>query len=57
VWLGGGQAVAASGYLLIAFFPVIGFFILWGTIRAIGWVGAVFFSRRSKQSIRYNPLT
>lgn len=30
-------------YLLIAILPVLGFFIPWGTVRAIGWVGAGFF--------------
>jgi hypothetical protein len=29
-------------YLLVALFPVFGFLIPWGTIRAIGWVGAGF---------------
>ena len=29
-------------YLLIALFPVLGFFIPWGAVRAIGWVGAGF---------------
>jgi hypothetical protein len=29
-------------YLLIAFFPIVGFFIPWGAVRAIGWVGAGF---------------
>jgi hypothetical protein len=29
-------------YLLIALFPVFGFFIPWGAVRAIGWVGAGF---------------
>jgi hypothetical protein len=29
-------------YLLAALFPVLGFFIPWGAIRAIGWVGAGF---------------
>jgi len=28
--------------LLIALFPAIGFFIPWGAVRAIGWVGAGF---------------
>jgi len=30
-------------YLLVALFPVFGFFIPWGAIRAIGWVAAGFF--------------
>ncbi len=30
-------------YLLAGVFPVLGFFILWCTIRGIGWVGAGFF--------------
>ena len=29
-------------YLLVALFPILGFFIPWGAIRAIGWVGAGF---------------
>jgi hypothetical protein len=29
-------------YLLIAFLPIIGFFIPWSAVRAIGWVGAGF---------------
>jgi hypothetical protein len=33
---------SAWTYLLIALFPVLGFFIPWGAIRAIGWVGAGF---------------
>jgi hypothetical protein len=35
-------APAAWEYLLIALFPLLGFFIPWGAIRAIGWVGAGF---------------
>jgi hypothetical protein len=35
-------APAAWLYLLIALFPVLGFLIPWGAIRAIGWVGAGF---------------
>lgn len=44
----GGQTVyptrapAVWTYLLIALFPVIGFFIPWIAIRAIGWVGSGF---------------
>jgi len=30
-------------YLLITILPVLGFFIPWGAVRAIGWVGAGFF--------------
>jgi hypothetical protein len=37
------SAPSAWLYLLIALFPVFGFFIPWGAIRAIGWVGAGFF--------------
>jgi hypothetical protein len=33
---------AAWTYLLIALFPVLGFFIPWCTIRAVGWAGAGF---------------
>jgi predicted small secreted protein len=29
-------------YILVVLFPVLGFFIPWGAIRAIGWVGAGF---------------
>ncbi len=35
-------APSAWLYLLIALFPILGFFIPWGAIRAIGWVGAGF---------------
>jgi hypothetical protein len=35
-------APSAWTYLLIALFPILGFFIPWGVIRAIGWVGAGF---------------
>ena len=35
-------APSASSYLLIAFFPILGFFIPWGAVRAIGWVAAGF---------------
>ena len=35
-------APSAWTYLLLALFPILGFFIPWGTIRAIGWVGAGF---------------
>jgi hypothetical protein len=28
---------------LIALFPIVGFFISWGAVRAIGWVVAGFF--------------
>jgi hypothetical protein len=31
-------APAAWEYLLVVLFPVLGFFIPWGSIRAIGWV-------------------
>jgi hypothetical protein len=36
-------APAAWLYLLTALFPILGFFVPWGAIRAIGWVGAGFF--------------
>jgi hypothetical protein len=29
-------------YLLIALFPILGFFLPWGAVRVIGWVGAGF---------------
>ena len=35
-------ATSAWTYLLIALFPIFGFFIPWGAVRAIGWVGAGF---------------
>lgn len=36
-------APSAWLYLVVALLPVFGFFIPWGAIRAIGWVGAGFF--------------
>jgi hypothetical protein len=36
------QAPSAWSYVLIAILPVLGFFILWGAVRVIGWVGAGF---------------
>jgi hypothetical protein len=33
---------AAWLYILIATFPILGFFIPWGVVRSIGWVGAGF---------------
>jgi hypothetical protein len=36
------RAPSAWRYLLIALFPALGFFIPWGAVRAIGWVGAGF---------------
>jgi hypothetical protein len=35
-------APAAWEYLLVVLFPVAGFVIPWGAVRAIGWVGAGF---------------
>ncbi|MGD0737601.1 MAG: hypothetical protein ABR976_20915 [Terracidiphilus sp.] len=35
-------APSAWTYLLVVLFPMLGFFIPWGAIRAIGWVGAGF---------------
>lgn len=35
-------APGAGSYLLICILPLLGFFIPWGAIRAIGWVGAGF---------------
>ncbi len=35
-------APAAWEYLLIVLFPVFGFFIPWGVVRSIGWVGTGF---------------
>jgi len=36
-------APAAWQYLFIVLVPILGFFIPWGAIRAIGWVAAGFF--------------
>lgn len=33
---------SAWTYFLIGLYPILGFFILWGAIRAIGWVSAGF---------------
>ena len=35
-------APSASLYLLAALFPILGFLIPWGVVRAIGWVGVGF---------------
>jgi hypothetical protein len=35
-------APGAWSYVLIAILPLLGFFIPWGAVRAIGWVGAGF---------------
>jgi hypothetical protein len=35
-------APSAWMFLLVALFPVLGFFIPWGAVRAIGWAGAGF---------------
>jgi hypothetical protein len=35
-------APTAWEYILVALLPVLGFFIPWGAVRAIGWVGAGF---------------
>jgi len=37
------SAPPAWMYFLIALFPVLGFIIPWGAVRAIGWVGTGFF--------------
>lgn len=34
---------SAWEYLCVPLCPILGFFISWGVIRAIGWVGAGFF--------------
>lgn len=39
------DAPSAWLYLLVALFPVLCFFIPWGVIRAIGWVGAGFIGK------------
>ena len=36
-------APAAWQYLFVVLLPILGFFIPWGAIRAIGWVGTGFF--------------
>ena len=41
-WLYPELAPRPWEYLLIALFPVLGFFIPWGAVRAIGWVLAGF---------------
>jgi hypothetical protein len=35
-------APSAWEYLLVALLPILGFFVPWGAVRAIGWVGAGF---------------
>lgn len=35
-------APSAWEYLLVALFPLLGFFVPWGTVRAIEWVAAGF---------------
>ena len=35
-------APSARQYSLIALFPILGFLIPWGAVRAIGWLGAGF---------------
>lgn len=35
-------APGAWSYFLIAILPVLGFFVPWGAVRAIGWVGSGF---------------
>jgi hypothetical protein len=41
-WLSQDRAPGAWEFLLTALFPILGFFIPWGTVRAIGWVVAGF---------------
>ncbi len=36
------SAPGARSYILIAILPILGFFIPWGAVRAIAWVGAGF---------------
>lgn len=36
-------APGAGAYLLVAVLPILGFFIPWGAVRAVGWVLAGFF--------------
>jgi hypothetical protein len=38
-----GPSPSAWSYLLWVAFPMLGFFILWGAIRGVGWVAAGFF--------------
>ena len=42
LYLQAGDAPAGWEYLLGTLFPILGFFIPWGAIRAIGWVVAGF---------------
>ena len=37
-------APGAGAYLLTAILPLLGFFVPWGAVLAIGWVGAGFVS-------------
>jgi len=41
-WLYQDRAPGYREYLFIVLFPIFGFFIPWGAVRAIGWVGAGF---------------
>jgi hypothetical protein len=38
----GGRLLAASDVIQIALYLILGFFIPWGAVRAIGWVGSGF---------------
>jgi hypothetical protein len=39
-------APEAWQYLFVVFLPILGFFVPWGAVRAIGWVGAGFVQPR-----------
>lgn len=41
-------APAAWEYLLVVLFPILGFLIPWGAVRAIAWVGAGFNSMENR---------
>ena len=41
------QAPGGGQYFLAVLFPILGFFIPWGTIRAIGWVLVGFFTHQN----------
>jgi len=41
-WLYPALAPRSWEYILIALLPILGFFIPWGAVRAIGWLGAGF---------------
>lgn len=42
-YVNSGPSPSAWSYLLWVAFPMLGFFIMWGAIRGVGWVAAGFF--------------